>query len=113
MEELFEQIAEQLAQKVFEKVSARIDVELGDRLKGATEICWLEEEAAKLLHCSDQTLADKRKAGLIDSTLNPAGRPAYMLHHLYGYLMRQETKNGRQDVTLADVLPFKRKEAAA
>lgn len=112
MEEILEKMSEQLAARVFEKVAVRIDAAFDARLRGMAEILWLEEEAAVLMKCSAQKLADLRKEGLIDHTTNPAGRPAYMLHHLLGYLMGLEVKNGKQAVGLADVLQFRLKEAA-
>lgn len=110
---LVDAIADQIADRVIGQVLHRLPDELKAAYGDKFEFGWLEKDAAPLLDCSEQALAKERRAKNIDSTTNPAGRPFYLPHHLWDYLMRRELKHGKQLVTLADVVNFTRREINA
>lgn len=112
MQELFEQFTGQLADAVASAVLSKVRAEIGTAVAADFEFGWLERDLAEKLGCDVQTLARARKAGEIDHSLNPAGRVFYMPHHVYDYLMRRETRNGKSEVTLADVIHFQTRKAA-
>lgn len=99
-----ENLAEELAKKITDIVLAKVRGEQSSFIKDKAKFCWSEKDAAQVLECSPQTLARRRKAGEIDSSANPAGKPVYMAHHLLDYLVRNEKRNGSQKVGLKDVL---------
>ena len=94
-------MAADLASSVTAMVLDRIRSEMETTAK-AVPVCFTEDEAAEKLHCSPQTLAARRKAKEIDSSVSPSGRPVYMSHHLTDYLARHEIRGGRRN----DVVNF-------
>jgi hypothetical protein len=106
MQELVKQVADEIAQDIASIVLHKVRMDIAMTVKAGYEFGWTEAELAEKLRCGETTLAEKRRSREIDSTRNPAGRPFYMPHHVLSYLLRGEIKNGRQTVSMRDVLPF-------
>lgn len=107
MQELIDKIAAELADQVSTIVLHRVRAELDASRGQNTTFCWSEAETAEILHCNVQTLAKEAKAGLIDHTVNPAGRRVYMAHHILDRLIRKEERSGKSVVSMAEVLNFR------
>lgn len=104
MSDLFNQLKNDLANGVVEVVMAGVAIELNAFRKREMPFCYSETEAAEKLQVSKSTMERIRKNGGIDFSRSPSGKPVYMAHHIYGYLQRNEQRNGKQEVTLKDVL---------
>ena len=111
-----DELVKEMADKCGELVIAQIRREAAQMLK-PTEFKFSEKETAEILEISISTLRRLRDKGKIDFsyTIQPSvtqdgkragGRIVYMAHHIYGYLLRNERKFGKQIVTLTDVLRF-------
>ena len=98
------ELARELSGEITREVMIGVRREIISISKTGLTVCYSEEEAAAKLNCSPQTLARRRKSGEIDYSLSPSGKPVYMVHHLLDYLLRNERRNGKQQVTLTDVL---------
>ena len=93
IQDLVDTLAVQLAETITVRVLAQVKAEVAEGMRSDTVVCFTEAEAAELLKCSPRTMAEKRKAGEIDSSLNPSGRPVYTTRQLTDYLLRHESRS--------------------
>lgn len=106
MEQFLDELAERVAGIVSERVVQQIQ---GTDAEAVRELpfCYTEKEAAEILKCNPQTLANRRKDNLIEYAKVPGDRILYMPHHILNYLLKHEVRaGGNQPLKAADVLRF-------
>lgn len=99
----WEQMKQDFVDAVVPLVIESIRREMTEIGKDNFNFFFTEEEAAEKLKLSPQTLKRERDAGAIDY-VTYRGKIAYMPHHLLGYAQRNEVRNGKQEITLKDIL---------
>jgi len=117
--DILEQLKREIGESVTELILNALKQETPKMVKSAMNFVWTEEEAAEKLKVSGQTLAGYRKDGLISHTwiIPPSkwvdgkamnGRPGYMDHHIWDFLLRHETKAGKQKLTFNQHIKFQK-----
>ncbi len=95
MDDLIKQIGNTIAEQITKQVLENIQREMTTINKQTFLFCYSEEEAAEKLGVGKQILYKKRKAGEIDYSRSPSGKPVYLPRHISEYLDRQEIRNGK------------------
>lgn len=91
MEEIFLNLANTLADRIEQMLAARIYSKMESFFRGNVQLCYSEEEAARLLKIEKSTLAQIRRDGEINHYQN--GKFAtYGIHHLQDFLSRREIR---------------------